>query len=239
MSRMFLVRHGQASFSEPNYDKLSATGEAQARLLGQYWVRHNVAFDSVCSGPRVRQGETARIVFEAYRDAGLEFPRPVVMQEFDEYQGDAVLERSLPGLIESNSAIREQHRAYQASGSSSERRKHFQKLFEVVIAKWVNGEIPLDDVESWPEFCARVNRGLSEFISASGRGRQLAIFCSGGPIAVAMQRALNLSPGDTLRIAWMVRNCSYTEFLCSGDRFTLSTFNTFPHLDGTSLLTYR
>src|SRR5260370_41378564 len=154
MSRMFLVRHGQASFSEPNYDKLSATGEAQARLLGQYWVRHNVAFDSVCSGPRVRQGETARIVFEAYRNAGVEFPQPVVMQEFDEYQGDAVLERSLPGLIESNSAIREHHRAYQASGSSGERRKHFQRLFEVAIAQRVSVDIPLVDLEGWTGGCA-------------------------------------------------------------------------------------
>ncbi len=239
MSRVFLVRHGQASFSQPNYDKLSATGEAQARLLGQYWARHNVAFDRVCSGPRVRQRETARNVLEAYRDAGVGFPQPVVLPEFDEYHGDAVLERSLPGLIESNSRIREHHRTYEASGSSDERRKNFQKLFEVVIAKWVNGEIPLDDVESWPAFCARVNRSLSEFLSASGRGRQLVIFCSGGPIAVAMQRALNLSPENTLRVAWMVRNCSYSEFLWSGDRFTLSTFNAFPHLDGTSLLTYR
>lgn len=239
MSRVFLVRHGQASFSEPNYDKLSATGEAQARLLGKYWARHNVAFDRVGSGPRVRQGETARIVLEAYRGAGVSFPQPIVLPEFDEYQGDAVLERSLPQLIENDGNIRELHQAYGSSASPAERRKNFQQLFEMVIAKWVNGEIPLDDVESWPEFCARANRGLSAFISDGGRGQQLVIFCSGGPIAVAMQRALHLSPEDTLRVAWMVRNCSYSEFLCSGHRFTLSTFNAFPHLDGTSLLTYR
>ena len=56
---------------------------------------------------------------------------------------------------------------------------------------------------------------------------------------MAMQRALNLSPQDTLRVAWMSRNCSYSEFLFSGDRFTLSTFNAFPHLDDAALLTYR
>jgi hypothetical protein len=37
----------------------------------------------------------------------------------------------------------------------------------------------------------------------------------------------------------MPRNCSYSEFVFSGDRFTLSTFNSFQHLDDPALLTYR
>jgi phosphohistidine phosphatase SixA len=51
---LFLVRHAQASFLSQNYDQLSARGETQARLLGEYWAKHNVAFDRVCSGPAVR-----------------------------------------------------------------------------------------------------------------------------------------------------------------------------------------
>jgi len=70
MSRLFLVRHGQASFLERNYDKLSAKGEEQARILGKYWAGLNLGFDRVYSGPRVRQRETARIAGEAYKAAG-------------------------------------------------------------------------------------------------------------------------------------------------------------------------
>src|SRR5205807_5635398 len=66
MSRLFVVRHGQASFMEQNYDKLSATGEIQARLLGEYWAHRRVVFDRIYSGPRVRQIETARIAGEVY-----------------------------------------------------------------------------------------------------------------------------------------------------------------------------
>jgi hypothetical protein len=84
-----------------------------------------------------------------------------------------------------------------------------------------------------------VNSGLSRFLSGAKRGEQSAIFCSGGPIAVAVQRALNLAARDTLRVAWMSRNCSYSEFLYSSERFTLSSFNEIPHLDDASLLTYR
>jgi broad specificity phosphatase PhoE len=196
-------------------------------------------FHQVCTGPRVRQKDTARIVAAVYRDGGLPFPEPVVMQEFDEYHGDGVLEHGLPRLLGSNSEVRKLHQAFENSSSADLRLANFEKMFEMLITKWVDGEIVLPMVESWAEFCTRVDRGLSQCMSVKGRGQQLAIFCSGGPIGVAMRRAFHLSSQDTLRAAWMVRNCSHSEFLFSNDRFTLSTFNAFPHLDDISLLTYR
>jgi broad specificity phosphatase PhoE len=239
MGRLVLIRHAQASFLEANYDQLSSIGAEQARRLGQYWVQRKLSFHRVYSGPRVRQKDTARIVAAVYRDAGLPFPEPVVMEEFDEYHGDAVLEQGLPQLLEKNEEVRELHRAFQNSSNSKRRLANFEKMFETVITKWVSEEIVLPTVESWTGFCNRVERGLSQSMSANGRGQQLAIFCSGGLIGVAMRRAFHLSAQDTLRAAWMVRNCACSEFLFSNDRFTLSTFNGFPHLDDASLLTYR
>jgi len=239
MGHLFLVRHAQASFFDRDYDKLSLAGEVQSRLLGAYWTGHNTVFDRAFSGPRARQRDTAKIVADAYRSVGLPFPEPVVLREFDEYAWDAVLERSLPQLVESDARIRESHRVFLRSADSNERLKNFQRMFEAAVGKWVDGEISLPDVESWPEFCARVNRGLSGILSKSSRGEHVVVFSSGGPIGVAMQRALNLSPRDTLRVMWMSRNSSYSEFLFSGDRFTLSAFNALPHLDDASLLTYR
>jgi broad specificity phosphatase PhoE len=239
MGRLLLIRHAQASLHDQNYDKLSAVGEEQARRLGQYWVQRKMVFDRVCTGPRVRQGDTARIVAEVYRDAGLPFPEPIVIQEFDEYQGGAVLEHGLPRLLETNCELRELHRAFQNSSSSAQRLVNFEKMFQMLITRWVDGEVVLPAVESWPGFCARGDSGLSHCISANGRGQQVAVFCSAGLIGVAMRRAFHLSLQDTLRATWTVRNCSYSEFLFSKDRFTLSTFNAFPHLEDVSLLTYR
>ena len=90
MSRLFVVRHAQASFLEPNYDKLSSLGETQARLLGEYWSAHGLTFDRARTGPCVRQKETARFVSEAYKRAELNFPDLVEMAEFGEYQAKAV-----------------------------------------------------------------------------------------------------------------------------------------------------
>ncbi|HUK86424.1 MAG TPA: histidine phosphatase family protein [Terriglobales bacterium] len=239
MSRIFLVRHAQASFGEREYDKLSAIGKAQARLLGEYWAERRLQWDRVCTGPRERQQDTAAIVGEVYRKAGLSFPQPVVMPDFDEYHGDAVMERGLPGLVARDVEIQRLYEAFESSGSAASRMRNFQRLFESVIGRWVQGELVLDHVESWPDFCARVQRGLAAVVAEDGRGRQVAIFSSGGPISVAMQRALELTAQNTLRVAWMVRNCAISEFLASGARFTLSTFNEVPHLDDAALLTYR
>ena len=239
MGRLFLVRHAQASFLQQNYDQLSALGETQGRLLGEYWAQRNVVFDRACTGPRVRQKDTAKLMSDEYRKAGLEFPEPLELPEFDEYQGEAVLARGLPRILENSLRIRELHSAFQSSDSSGERRRNFQKLFEAVIADWVRGAIPLPGLETWPEFCSRVNLGLSKIMANGGHGEQIVMVTSGGPIAVAMQRALSLSPQHTLQVSWMSRNCSWSEFLYAGDRFTLSAFNTHPHLNDAAMVTYR
>jgi broad specificity phosphatase PhoE len=239
VSRIFLVRHAQASFLEPDYDKLSPTGETQAQLLGKHWASRNTAFDRIYTGPRIRQIDTAKIVADIYQRLGVAFPEPVVLEEFDEYQGEDVLRSSIPKLVETDAGIRQLHGAFQTAATPEEKRSTFQRMFEGVVGKWVDGELVLPDVESWPEFCARVKGGLSKLTFRGMRGEQVAVFSSGGPIGVAMQRALSLSPRDTLRVTSMSRNCSYSEFLCSGEKFTLSAFNATPHLDGPSLLTYR
>ena len=238
MSHIILVRHGQASFLERDYDKLCANGETQAGLLGEYWSRRGMVFAGAYSGPRARQLETARIVAEAYRGAGVDFPETVVMNEFDEYQAEAVLRECLPKLLQLNAEIDELHSAYRDS-ESGERRKTFQKLFEAVISKWVAGEVAADGVEPWHEFCLRVERGLSQVMRDNASAASVVIFTSAGPIGAAMRRALHLSAEDALQLTWMSRNASFTGFLASGERFTLSTFNAHPHLDGDGLLTYR
>jgi broad specificity phosphatase PhoE len=239
MSRLFLVRHAQASFLEKTYDRLSALGETQARLLGEFWTRHELIFDRVCSGPRVRQKDTAMIVAAAYGKRKLAFPEPMVIPEFDEYQGEAVLEQSLSTLIESDPEIRSLRGAFQASTDSQSRRRTFQKLFEAVIGKWADGQIPSSSVEPWRDFASRVNSGLTKFLAGGSPSERVAIFTSGGPIGLAVQRALDLSAKNALRVSWMAQNASVSEFLYSSDRFTMSTFNSVPHLDDPSLQTYR
>ena len=239
MSRIILVRHGQASFLVGDYDKLCANGEVQSRLLGEYWSRRGTLFSAAYSGPRTRQLETARIVSEVYRRSGVAFPEITGMDEFDEYHAEAVMQACLPQLAPRSAEINGLHRAYTAASEPAEQRKSFQKLFEAVITKWVAGEVTADGIPSWDEFCTRVERGITEVVRDAPSAATAVIFTSAGPIGAAMRRALHLSASDTLQLTWMSCNASFSTFLASGERFTLSTFNAHPHLDGDGLLTYR
>jgi broad specificity phosphatase PhoE len=239
MGILYLVRHAQASFLEQNYDKLSKLGEAQGTALGEYWASRKLAFDRVGVGPCARQKDTARLVSEAYREAQLKFPEAQVLPEFDEYQAEAVLKETLPGLLESDKCIGDLYGSFQKATESVVRRRTFQKLFEAVIGKWASGAICPAGVETWQEFCSRVNSGLTKFLSDGGHGERVAMFTSGGPIAVAMQRALQLSQESTLQVSWMSRNSSWSEYLYSSERFTLSSFNSHGHICEPAMLTHR
>ena len=236
MASLFIVRHAQASFLAENYDLLSPIGEAQSRLLGEYWAARNLCFDRVCAGPRVRHRDTVKCVRAAYERAGLGFPEVQVIPDFDEYPAEAVMKFGLPLLLEADPRVQDLHAAFLHSDQPHDRRATFQRLFEVVVAQWAHGGLQLEGVETWPEFCFRVNAGLNQFLSAGGCA---AIFTSGGPAAVALQRALDLSPQRTLQASWMVRNSSWSEFVYSANRFTLGSFNAHGHIAEPSHLTYR
>jgi broad specificity phosphatase PhoE len=106
-----------------------------------------------------------------------------------------------------------------------------------VISRWVAGDPALDGIESWHEFCLRVESGLVQ-VMRDNTAPSAVIFTSAGPIGAAMRHALHLSPEDTLQMSWMSRNASFSDFRVAGERFMLSAFNAHPHLDEDSLLTY-
>ena len=85
MSRVYLVRHGQAG-TRKAYDALSELGRRQARLLGEYFVSEKIHFAGAYSGALLRQEETAAEVSagEPLRgDEELERLRAVVADDIE------------------------------------------------------------------------------------------------------------------------------------------------------------
>ena len=103
MSVLTLVRHGQASFEADNYDRLSALGEQQVRLLGEYWAQQRLVIDEVFVGPRVRQQRSAELVGIAVQQSGLVWPEPILLDDLDEYDLDGLINRLAPRLAQRNS----------------------------------------------------------------------------------------------------------------------------------------
>jgi broad specificity phosphatase PhoE len=236
MGSLTLVRHGQASFLQPDYDKLSALGELQSRTLGEYWVQRGIHFDHVYYGPARRQLDTGEIVGAAYREGGFDWPEPARLPEFDEYPGIEVMRAFLPALIEKHEDIRLLDEEFRTAGDRTVAARAFEKVFQRVTRLWVAGELESPDLETWQSFCDRVERGINTVREAGGR---TVVFSSGGVMAATVRMALDLSPSRTLELSWAPRNASYSKFLFSGDRFSLASFNCYPHLDSPDLLTWR
>jgi broad specificity phosphatase PhoE len=236
MGQLTVVRHGQASFLQPDYDKLSSLGELQAKMLGKYWVEREIRFSHVYYGPARRQEHTGEIVRGVCRESGVAWPEPVEAPEFDEYPGIEVMRAFLPALVEKHADIRLLEQEFRTAGEQRVAARAFEKMFQRVTRMWVAGELESPGVETWQAFCDRVEAGIKRVREAGGNA---VIFSSGGVMAATVRLALDLSAARTLELSWTPRNASYSEFLFSGERFSLSTFNAFPHLDSAELLTLR
>jgi broad specificity phosphatase PhoE len=238
MSTLTLVRHGQASLFAQDYDRLSELGERQAAALGEYWARTRTVFERVYSGPAKRHLRTAELVGEICRQAGLEWPEPVVLPDLDEFPGEALTRRYLPQVAVANSRIGALERDLRTAQGQPEHARAIELLFRAFTTLWVRGEFDASEVETWQMFESRVRRGLDQVRNHGAKGASIVVFSSAGPTAIAVQMAHGLEPLQTLELAWLVRNSACSEFLFSGDRFSLLGFNAVPHLDP-ALVTYR
>jgi len=228
LAQLILVRHGQATPFEEITDRLSPLGETQARKLAEFWIRHSATFDEVYTGSLNRQRRTAELVREAFTGHGLAWPETQVAPELNEYDAESLVKRFASQF---------------ESGGGPDQNRRFQKMFEALMNRWITGELDSPDVESWHSFRARVQRGLRRITGGAGprpaKGRRVVAFTSGGPIGVAVQIALDAPDRTGLEVNWRVRNCSLTEFVFSGERLSLDSFNAIPHLDDPALRTFR
>src|SRR5580704_3339085 len=55
-----------------------------------------------------------------------------------------------------------------------------KNVFEIVISKWVTGETAADGIESWHQFCLRVERGIAQvLLDAKPAASAHLHFCGG------------------------------------------------------------
>jgi len=144
----------------------------------------------------------------------------------------------LPDLFAKHAHLASLGDAMLAADGDAERARGFARLFEAVLQLWLRGDVTASGVESWLEFRARVRRALS-VMRTEARGLRIAAFTSAGPVASAVQLALGADDDTTLSLAFRVRNSSVSEFVFSGERFSLSSFNETPHLSDAALVTVR
>jgi broad specificity phosphatase PhoE len=239
MSRLLLVRHAQASFLSDDYDQLSAKGEAQARALGEHWLRHNVVFDNVVIGPRRRHARTAEIARSVYSTNGNSWPQVETHAELDEHFVDQLLGEPLDKLVRLHPSLQPLAENYRTASAPDQLQPAFQRLFEAVCHLWQAGAPGTDSIDSWEAFQSRVESALRAILGRPGRNRTIAVFSSVGMISAALGSVLKCPPRQAFELGWRLKNCSVTELIFSGDRITLDQFNNVAHLSNPETWTFR
>lgn len=225
MSRVYLVRHGQAAFGTDDYDRLTETGIAQCRQLARHWRAIGRRVDLVYTGRLRRQRESAEaFVKAAAEDGGITLPV-----------------KALPGIEEyDHLSLLAAHQGAGRESDATEDRRAFRRRLSGALKAWAAGE--LRDVEPFPIFRDRCAAALATLMRDAGRGRNIVLFGSAGSLAAAMQPALGLADWDLLRLKLTFFNSGVSSLLFDGKTVTIESLNAVSHLEQpafTQLITHR
>jgi broad specificity phosphatase PhoE len=220
---LYLIRHGQASYGETDYDRLSTKGHEQARAVG-HWLAQ-AKLDRLYAGPLKRQQQTVTIAREA---AGVS-TEIATLPELAEYPAFEMLQHLVPRLVAEDPKF--------AQLTSAPTPRLLDDAFHTILGKWSKDEWSVDGVERVGEFVHRVRTGLDHVLRAAGSGARIACVTSAGPIGVAVGLAFGIPDERMVRTSIVIRNASITEFRFRSqnfdwqpDQLSLVTFNVTAHL---------
>lgn len=166
MSRIFLVRHGEASWHSDDYDRLTDRGHAQARAVGEELVARRVVPDVVMSGTLRRHRETAAGLL-----AGAQWPLTVVEDtRWNELDADDIIRVHDPEHDTMTGALAH----FAGRGAPQD----FESFFDQAMDRWLGGDG--GHVESFTQFVERVNAALDALVAGLAPQATAVVVTSGG-----------------------------------------------------------
>ncbi len=214
MRTLYLVRHGQASFGSHNYDQLSPIGQQQSILLGQYFAKSGLQFDTVLCGSLQRHHQTWHGIaqglassYSVQTDAAL-----------NEYDSDAIIQ-ALPAA---------EREPWQLPDKQAASKAYFRNL-RTGLDRWMAGSTQPVGMPSYAEFTHNLVQVLEQVQQSSARS--VLIVSSGGVITTAIGHILGLNAAARIDLNMQLRNSAVSEIQLTSRRMLLHSFNTLPHLD--------
>ena len=233
MTVIYLIRHGQASFGQANYDQLSKLGEQQAIHLGNSLAKRIEKFDSVCIGTMLRHEQTAERVLAGF-DCDLESMNVQYFEGWNEYDHQELLAVLRPEFREPESMmsfIRQQENP----------KKVMEDSFNAAIRRWMSADYDAEYSETWAQFQARVHDALKQTIVYAKGGQSTLVFTSGGPISLIAQHFLGVPPEQLMKLNWTLLNCGVSKLVVTPSRTILASLNEHTHFESSEnkhFLTY-
>lgn len=215
MAELLVIRHGQASFGQDNYDVLSDLGHQQAKAVGALLREMDWVPDRLVTGTLTRQKDTLTSMgFGAAPDEHAGF------NEYDFHDLlNARFKGDVPELVK------------------GDRKTHFRALRETVFA-WQDAAFD-GASETYAEFAARVEAARA--FACDTDARRVLVISSGGVIGQLTATALGADKRHMMELNLQVKNSAMTRFMFKGPRWSLHEFNATPHFmtpNGAKLLSY-
>lgn len=213
MGSIHLVRHGQASWGAADYDQLSPLGTDQATTLGTAWEAGGWAPTGCVAGSLKRHAQTAIATIDSCGQGdGYD-----IDAGWDEYDHLAIAAAHDPASLSSDP-------------------KEFQRSLNVALDEWIAGGEGAG--ETYRQFSSRVTTAFDAVVASAGPGRQIAVFTSGGPIAMVVSHLLAGDDSLFQRVNDVVINASVTTVIAGATGPRLLAFNETGHLPR-DMVTYR
>lgn len=217
MAKLYLVRHGQASFGADDYDKLSELGVMQSTYIPHHFTEEIRSHLSLWHGTMQRQRDTAMTAFPDVK--------PVVTAGLNEFDHMNVLAVHQP-------AIHDRERMTAIIMEQSDPRAFMEREFRTAMSKWMQEEGDTSYHESFRDFRSRVRDTMSDIMAAARRDahKHVVAVTSGGVISLYMTMLLDMPEIRMADLNQHVVNTSITSLLFNDKRSTLSYYNNYSHL---------
>ncbi|KZX76040.1 hypothetical protein A3715_13790 [Oleiphilus sp. HI0009] len=210
MSKIYLIRHGQASLGKENYDELSSKGEQQAKILNRYFRELSISPDLVITGDMKRHQQTAQFALESINGQA----NTVIDTDWNEFDFETLIRAYLSQLGPDASKPR----------TPSE----FFSALRAALLAWSKNQIQTQLPETWNAFESRVEQALYSLNTQDHKN--IFVFSSGGAISMAIKHIMRLNAETMIDLNLQSRNTGVTELFIKGDKRYVSSFNHVSHL---------
>lgn len=216
MSRLILIRHGQASFGSQNYDQLSDLGKQQARWLGAYFAENCLQPTRIITGDMNRHLQTAEGLREGLGSKETLHAGPEQHSGWNEFDFQAVIQAYLT--------------IYPDKIPEEKTARAFFPLLRASLKSWSDGALSASLPETWEDFRQRVHNAL-EFSTEMADKQTVVVVSSGGAISMALKHIMGFDNTTMINLNLQTRNTGVSEIYFNERDRHLNCFNCVTHLD--------
>ncbi len=230
MGKIYLIRHGQASFLADDYDNLSNKGIIQSEALGGYFLRNEIHFDKIYVGKLKRHLQTFDAFSKAYHINGPELPKPVYLKELNEHQALDAFKLGYNDFIEQNEVAKKLYNEIQEDANMM--KKNYVHIFGMFFREYVSGKYPLKHhaVQSWTDFREQTKKGIATILKDTEDGETVGVFTSGGTKSSIIGDSLGLRDEKITELNMAIRNTSFSQLFYSKNIINILSINEISHL---------